>query len=82
MLRFDPTPNPNAIKVTLPVSMFGTKSVSVKKGETTEQPLLAAVMEIPGVDNVFAYGDFFTISKETSAAWEEILPKVDEAYQR
>ncbi|TCI27770.1 scaffolding protein [Exiguobacterium sp. SH3S2] len=81
MLRIDPTPNPNAMKITLPENVFGAKSQSVKAGESTEQPLLAKLVTIEGVESVFAYGDFVTVSKENGVSWEAILPHVETAYR-
>lgn len=81
MLRIDPTPNPNAMKITLPENVFGSKSQSVKVGEETDQPLLAKLVKIEGVESVFAYGDFVTVSKESDVSWEAILPHVETAYR-
>ncbi|WP_396128294.1 NifU N-terminal domain-containing protein [Exiguobacterium mexicanum] len=81
MLRINPTPNPNAMKITLPENVFGAKSQSVKAGEETEQPLLAKLVAIEGVESVFAYGDFVTVSKENGVSWETILPHVETAYR-
>lgn len=80
MLKIDPTPNPNAMKITLPENVFGAKSQSVKAGEETDQPFLAKLVALEGVESVFAYGDFVTISKENGVSWEAILPNVESAY--
>jgi hypothetical protein len=81
-IRVDETPNPNAIKLTADKSLFeGTKSISVKNGETVEHPLLSELLKIEGIDNIFGFQDFITINKTPDADWETLLPQVEEAFK-
>jgi len=76
-MQVDYTPNPNAVKITLPENRFGAKSTSVRKGDTPEDQLLAALITLDGVDNLFAYGDFVTVTKEETADWNALLPTIE-----
>ncbi|WP_215193102.1 NifU N-terminal domain-containing protein [Exiguobacterium sp. s95] len=77
-MQVDYTPNPNSVKITLDGDRFGSKSASVKKDDTPEDALLAALITIDGIDNLFAYGDFVTVTKEPAAEWNELLPVIEE----
>ncbi|ASI36136.1 MULTISPECIES: NifU N-terminal domain-containing protein [Exiguobacterium] len=77
-MQVDYTPNPNSVKITLDGDRFGSKSTSVKKDDTPEDALLAALITIDGIDNLFAYGDFVTVTKEPAAEWNELLPVIEE----
>ncbi|WP_029331228.1 MULTISPECIES: NifU N-terminal domain-containing protein [Exiguobacterium] len=77
-MQVDYTPNPNSVKITLDGDRFGSKSTSVKKDDTPEDALLAALITVDGIDNLFAYGDFITVTKEPTAEWNELLPVIEE----
>lgn len=76
-MQVDYTPNPNSVKITLEEQRFGAKSTSVKKEDTPEDTLLASLIAIDGIDNLFAYGDFVTVTKEPEAEWNELLPRIE-----
>jgi hypothetical protein len=75
------TPNPNAIKFSVNQVIFeGSKSMSLKSGDETDHVLASALVGIEGVDNIFGINDFVTITKEADAEWDDILPKVEKAF--
>jgi hypothetical protein len=83
-IKFDvqATPNPNAVKINTDQRIFeGPRSTSLKSGETTDHPLAQALVNIEGVDNIFGINDFVTISKRAEVDWDEIMPKVEEAFK-
>lgn len=81
-ISIQPTPNPNAMKFTASQNLFeGTGSVSAKKGESTDYPLLNALLEIDGVDNVFGFQNFVTINKTSDAQWDNMLPNIEKAFE-
>jgi hypothetical protein len=76
------TPNPNAIKINTSERIFdGPASTSLKSGSETDHPLAKALLSIKGIDNIFGINNFVTISKNTNAEWDTILPKVEEAFK-
>ena len=77
-LRFDATPNPNALKVTAP-SPFCSGSKIVSDASKTNSPLAKALLGIPGVVGLFFLNDFVTISKKPEAVWDEMMPSIQEA---
>ncbi|BFH60701.1 MULTISPECIES: NifU N-terminal domain-containing protein [Paenibacillus] len=75
------TPNPNSVKINTNTTIFeGPKSTSLKKGEQTDHPLAAALLNIEGVDNIFGIREFVTVSKTPEASWDDILPQVEAAF--
>ena len=81
-INIQETPNPNAMKVNASATIFeGPASTSLKSGATTEHPLAAALLAIDGIDNIFGFRNFVTISKTADAQWDTILPQVEEAFK-
>jgi hypothetical protein len=82
-IRYETTPNPNAVKFTLdrPVVTAGSHSYA-SRFEATGDPLGEAIFEVPGMEGVFCMADFVTVTKAPSAAWEEIIPAVTAAIRR
>jgi hypothetical protein len=82
-IRYETTPNPNAIKFTLdrPLVAAGSRSFA-SRFEATGDPLGTALFEIPGLIGVFFMADFVTVTKDPAAAWEEIVPAVAAAIHR
>ncbi len=80
-VRFEPTPNPNAGKFTV-----GRTLVEGRSGKSFDSaasaaghPLAAPLMALEGVRSVFIVADFVTVTKEPSAAWPELAPRVRDA---
>lgn len=76
-IRYETTPNPNALKFTLdrPVVASGSRSFA-SRFEAAGDPLGEALFEINGLVGVFCMVDFVTVTKDPAAAWEEIVPAV------
>lgn len=77
-IRIDSTPNPNAIKITVP-SPFCNGSKIVSDPAKTQSPLAKALLGIPGVVSLFFLNDFVTVSKTSDADWDALIPLVQDA---
>ncbi|MFB4162824.1 NifU N-terminal domain-containing protein [Alteribacillus sp. JSM 102045] len=73
------TPNPNAVKFTADQVIFDG-STSLKKGDDTDHPIAKALLQIEGVDNIFGYNDFVTVNKTMDAEWDDLMPKIQQAF--
>ena len=71
------TPNPNAMKFTLDVSLGGMINVSVADDATT--PFEREVLGVRGVANLFGVNDFVTVTRVPGADWEPIVAAVQRA---
>lgn len=69
-VRVDPTPNPNATKFTVGVSVGGPGTLV--KGAETDLEWAGSVLSLDGVASVFFTADFVTISKTPDASWDTI----------
>ncbi|MGO4888485.1 NifU N-terminal domain-containing protein [Anaerobacillus sp. MEB173] len=81
-ITIDPTPNPNAMKLTANRTLFeGSGSTSVRQGQETDHPLANALLKIDGVDNIFGFNDFVTINKTADGNWDQILADAQKAFE-
>jgi hypothetical protein len=70
-----PTPNPNAMKFTLDLTL--PEMLDVRSAEAAVgNPLAERIFAIPGVVMLFGTADFVTVSREEGADWDEIVPAV------
>lgn len=82
-VRAEVTPNPNSLKFTTDKLIFeGEASISVMPGDTSEHEIMNDLMNIHGVDNVFGYQNFITVTKLFDAEWDDINPKVMEVFEK
>jgi len=65
------SPNPNALKFTVGRDVGGPKTFVA--GRDTDDPVAAALLDLPGVTSVFMTADFVTLTKTPEAAWDEIV---------
>lgn len=73
-----PTPNPNALRFSLDVSLPGTVSAS-SAADAGGDPFLSALVAIDGVASVFGTSDFITVTRKPGGDWDEIVPAVQKA---
>ncbi|MDX1468761.1 MAG: NifU N-terminal domain-containing protein, partial [Acidimicrobiia bacterium] len=69
-VRFEPTPNPNAGKFTVGVSVGGP--ATYLPGSEPDEPFVADILAIEGVTSVFLTADFVTVSKAPTTSWDAI----------
>lgn len=67
------TPNPNALKFTVPEAFDGPRSFAA--GTEVDDPLASDLLAIPGITSVFMSADFVTITKTSESYWDEIAPE-------
>lgn len=72
------TPNPNALRFSLDVTIGQPLSAS-SPADAGDNALLTALLAIDGVASVFATADFITVTRNPGADWETIVPAVQEA---
>ena len=83
-IRFQPTPNPNAGKFIVDreiVSGDRPRSYSTRE-EAAGDPLALALLELEGVASVFMVEDFVTVTKDPTADWGDLIPRVEDAIRR
>lgn len=73
-----PSPNPNALRFQLDVSLPDTLSAN-RAEEASGNPFLEAVFAAPGAAAVFGVNDFVTVTREPGADWDPIVAAVQAA---
>jgi len=71
MVSVESTPNPNAMKFTVGTPVGGPATFVA--GRETDEPMAAALLDLPGVTSVFMTADFVTISKTSDGSWDDIV---------
>jgi 2-methylisocitrate lyase-like PEP mutase family enzyme len=73
-----PTPNPDAMKYSLDVTL--PEMVNVSSAEAAaEHPFAAAIFAGGGVASVFATADFVTVTRQPGTDWDDITATVQAA---
>jgi hypothetical protein len=72
-IRADPTPNPNALKFTVGVSVGGPATYVV--GSENAEGFVSELLDVEGVTSLFLTADFVTISKTPTSSWDVIAPQ-------
>lgn len=73
-----PSPNPNAVRFQLDVTLPGSVTVNSAQ-EATGNPFAEAVFATPGVAAIFGVNDFVTITRSPGADWGPIVEAVQQA---
>jgi hypothetical protein len=72
-----PTPNPDALKFTLDVTLGSM--INVGGAGEADTPFAREVFAAPGVANLFGVNDFVTVTRQPGADWEPIVAAVEAA---
>ncbi|MFO7635390.1 MAG: NifU N-terminal domain-containing protein [Caldilinea sp.] len=75
------TPNPNAMKFTLPARCFAKPLSFASREDADAHPLAAAIFALGGVYNVFMVQDFVTVNKFPDVAWETLIEPIQECIE-
>jgi hypothetical protein len=77
--RFDPTPNPNAIKCMVEPSPGDAPRSYFRpdQADPAEDPLAVALFEVPGVTSLLIHAAFITVNKAPDASWPPIKKAVE-----
>lgn len=82
-VRPEATPNPDAMKFTTNKLIFeGDDSIAIMPGETSEHEILNDLMELDGVNNVFGYQNFITVSKHGDVEWDDLTNLVLNIFEK
>jgi Scaffold protein Nfu/NifU N terminal len=76
-VRPSTTPNPNAMKFTLDVTL--PERIDTTRGEGADSEFAQAVLAFDGVASVFGVNDFVTVTREPEVDWDPIVCAVEEA---
>ena len=80
-VKFHETPNPNAGKFTVGRTLVeGRRGLTFASAEAARgTPAAERLFAEPGVASVFMVADFVTVTKDPSASWADLAPRVQAA---
>lgn len=83
-VEFRATPNPNAGKFVVGRTVVdGKASVSFyNAAQAAGDPIASALFELDGVASVFMVEDFVTVTKDATADWSDLIPRVASTLER
>lgn len=71
------TPNPNAAKFTLN-RVISAQGKTYREAASADADWVRALLDIPGVTQVFAIHDFISVNKTPDADWTIIGPQIEQ----
>jgi hypothetical protein len=77
-IRPSTTPNPDAMKFTLDVTLPGMIDAK-SPGDAPDSAFVAEVLAVDGVAAVFGVNDFVTVTRVPDADWDPIIEAVRSA---
>ncbi|MGH2349618.1 MAG: NifU N-terminal domain-containing protein [bacterium] len=73
-----PTPNVNALKFVTNRRLTEGRSQTFRSPEdAAASPLAAALLQLPGVAQVFFLNDFITVTRDPAANWDSIAGEAE-----
>ncbi len=81
IVRFDETPNPNALKCILSGPVGDHPRSFRSAAEAANDPLAAALFGIPGVTTVLINTDWLTVNKRPEVDWKPVKAGVRRAVE-
>lgn len=81
ILKIEPTPNPNTMKVVLDEHKEDMRSSTHTEVSDDNPDFINRVLEIEEVTSVFYALDFISIDKDPRADWEVIIPKIETTFE-
>jgi len=76
--EFQPTPNPNALKVVLDKAVSEQPMSFLSPAAAESHALARQLFAVSGVTSVLLLGDFITINKSPQARWPDIKRNVQQ----
>ncbi len=76
-LKYQPTPNPNALIFHCPKTLTDGGCLQFQKDSENMPPLAEALFALPGVETLLLDGTRLTLTKIGTMPWGELLPEAD-----
>lgn len=80
ILRIEPTPSPNTMKITVSETKQDMKSSTYKEITEDTPAFIARVLQLEDVTSVFHALDFISVDKSAKADWETLVPQIEAAF--
>lgn len=81
ILKIEPTPSPNTLKITLDHKKEDMKSATYITISDANPFFVNALLQIDEIKSIFHALDFISVDKTPKADWENVLPKVKAIFE-
>lgn len=79
VVRFEATPNPNAVKAVLDRSPGASPRAYRSAEAAREDPLGSTLMALPGVTNILIHDGWISVGKSEDTAWRDLKRAIQKA---
>ncbi|KAA1040221.1 conserved virulence factor C family protein [Macrococcus equipercicus] len=76
ILKIEPTPSPNTLKIILDYQRDDNKSRTYHTADSSNPEFINELLGIEGIRSVFHVMDFISVDKAPKANWEQLLPEI------
>ena len=82
IVRVEPTPSPNTMKITVNEAKEDMKSSTYKEITEETPAFIARVLELEDVTSVFHALDFISVDKSSKADWDSLIPQIEAVFDQ
>lgn len=80
IIRIEPTPSPNTMKITVSEEKEDMKSATYRKASDEAPEFINRVLELEDVTSVFHAMNFISVDKSPKADWETLIPEIENTF--
>ncbi|CAD2075066.1 hypothetical protein JEOAER750_01120 [Jeotgalicoccus aerolatus] len=82
IVRIEPTPSPNTMKITVNETKQDMKSSTYKEITEDTPAFIARVLELESVTSVFHALDFISVDKKAKVEWDDLIPEIEATFNK
>ncbi|TDM13250.1 conserved virulence factor C family protein [Macrococcus lamae] len=80
ILKIEPTPSPNTLKIVLDYQRDDNKSRTYKVVDSSNPEFINGLLAIEDIQSVFHVMDFIAVDKSPKSNWEQLLPQIKQLF--
>src|SRR5699024_4775692 len=80
IIRIEPTPSPNTMKITVSEEKEDMKSATYRQASDEAPEFINRVLELEDVTSVFHAMNFISVDKSPKADWETLIPEIENTF--
>lgn len=80
IIRIEPTPSPNTMKITVSEEKEDMKSATYRQASDEAPGFINRVLELEDVTSVFHAMNFISVDKSPKADWETLIPEIENTF--
>lgn len=80
IIKIEPTPSPNTMKITVSEEKEDMKSATYRKASDEAPAFINRVLELEDVSSVFHAMNFISVDKSPKADWETLIPEIENTF--